>query len=351
MRSAWEPILAYRFVIWSTMEFNEISWNMQNIPRKSFVKSMFTVPDDCVFVNTDYKTLEVVVAAILSGDEEMQRPFRENADFHSQTTDNVFAKDIIQLKEWTSSTSGICYSKIEEYLARPIMLEVRDYITKDYLHKEDGAGTYAQIYDYLRFLTKFVTFGVLYGRKAKSLAEGELNCDILEAQLYIDNFLAKYPQFHQWALNQEQFVFDHGYVITPFKFKRRWPIIETENSYKIYNQAVNSPIQSTAAQITLITLAKLHGLFKQNQYGRILFTVHDSITFQIKKKHLNESLTLIQEIMCEMPEEMNTDLPLNIDIEIGKNYGELLKVTNSTSGIWVSKKQKDAQKFLMLTES
>src|SRR5690606_19016645 len=55
--------------------------NLQNIPRRSFVKDLFIAPEDSVIVSCDYKTLEVVVASILSGDEEMQRPFIHGEDF------------------------------------------------------------------------------------------------------------------------------------------------------------------------------------------------------------------------------------------------------------------------------
>jgi len=136
-----------------------------------------------------------------------------------------------------------------------------------------------------------------------------------------------------------------GYVQTAFGFKRRWSSISQDEIYRIENQSINTPIQGTAAQITLMALTKCHEAFKTNKYGRVLFTVHDSIVFEVKKAYLNASLDLIHNIMAKMPKELNTKLPLVAEIEIGKNYGEHILVKRSPSGIWVNAKDKDKEQF------
>ena len=130
--------------------------NMQNIPRGSFVKDFF-IPDDddSVIVNVDYKTLEVVVAAILSDDLEMKRPFIEGTDYHMATTEDVFAEQLVNLKRWAMSKDK---SAIIKFVASPMLMEIRPKVT-EMLDEPDCDYDRVRDYvvDYLRFLTKFIT--------------------------------------------------------------------------------------------------------------------------------------------------------------------------------------------------
>ena len=230
--------------------------NLQNIPRKSFVKDLFignessgTPEEDTVIVSADYKTLEVVVAAILSGDAEMQKPFLEGKDYHTQTMKRVFGEQVAALNTWAETAD---FAKFDAYLHTPMMLEIRnagcDYLynkpDKDdsatWIKKEPSEVNYAKladlIIDYLRFLTKFITFGIMYGRKAKSLAEGELNCSVNNAQLYINNFFKMYPDFAAWQARMIHQAKTEGFVQNPFGFKRRWKYLTSDQmwSMRIY---------------------------------------------------------------------------------------------------------------------
>ena len=326
--------------------------NLQNIPRKSFVKKLFIAPEDSVIVSVDYKTLEVVVASILSGDPEMQRPFIEGIDFHMETTKDVFGEDLKRFKEWSQSKDIDSYIK---YLQRPMMLEMRrpdaalQYIY-DWTDKDDTSSYKLKpiaeikfdklediIVDYLRFLTKFITFGIMYGRKALSLAHGELNCSVSEAQNYIDNFHKKYEVFSKWIEAQENQAITKRYVTNPFGRKRRWSLITNDNIFSVKNQAVNTPIQGTASDICLMAATRLHNMFKEDGYrlGHVLWLVHDAINFEIKKVHLQEALTVIQKEMTK--QVLDTKVPLNVDLEIGPSYGEVEKV-KFENGRWIPAK-------------
>jgi DNA polymerase I len=313
--------------------------NLQNIPRKSFVKEMFIADEDNVIVNIDYKTLEIIVAAILSGDPEMLQPFIDHEDFHSKVTWDVYGEELQMLKESIPSCEG---TKMLEYLDRPQMMEVREYITRDYINKEKYEEAWDQIFDYCRFLTKFVTFGILYKRGAKSLAEGELNCEVWEAQKYIDNFEAKYTRLIEWQNEQLYQASTKQFVTTAFEFKRRWSGMIDE--YLVKSQSANSAIQGTAAQITLRALAKIHKKFSEVQYalGRVLFTVHDSIVFEIPKKRLFESLNTIKEYMCYNP--IKPEIPLTIEIEVGNSYGTVFPLVER-DGKWIPEKSKHQEKY------
>jgi len=338
--------------------------NLMNIPRKSFVKDLFIAPEDSVIVSVDYKTLEVVVAAILSNDQEMLRPFREGKDFHMNTTMDVFSQELQMLRQWTETKNVQAYL---DFLERPQMLEMRqpDAALK-YLYTwedKDNRSTYKLrpveeiefekledlIVDYLRFLTKFITFGIMYGRKAKSLAEGELNCTVAEAERYIANFHRKYKDFYRWMKRMQKQAKTQGYVRNLFGRKRRWKFITSENVYEIENQAVNTPIQGTASDINLFSLIKLHNIFKQEQdparRNKVLFPVHDSIVFEVKKCVLQETLDIIHREMTTMVFE--TDVPFNVDIEVGPSYGKVEEVVKDpVTGRWVPKKPDLASDFL-----
>jgi hypothetical protein len=167
----------------------------------------------------------------------MSQPFIDGTDFHSQTTWKVYKEDLNRLADQAKNNE---YSALRKYLERPQMAEVRDYVIKDYLDQGNFQGAWDQIFDFCRFLTKFVTFGILYGRGAKSLAEGELNCTLAEAKYYLDSFLAEYPVFQAWMEKVRHQAYHEGYVQTAFGFKRRWLEIDPSD-YRIANQAVNTP--------------------------------------------------------------------------------------------------------------
>jgi hypothetical protein len=287
----------------------------------------------------------------------MMAPFMNGEDFHSNTTRDVFKSDLELLASWTASKD------IEGYLGflkRPMMLEIRHYCYTHYIYNcpdEDDETTwtmkpveeiefgklYDMSWDYLRFLTKFITFGIMYGRKAPSLANGELNCTVGEAQKYIDNFHKKYKGFGKWMKEQEDKALKDGFVETAFGFKRRWKFITKDLVYAIKNQAVNTPIQGTAAQICLLAVANLHAALKQRGWGWILFTVHDSIVCEIKKAHLQQALTLIRDIMTVQP--LDTEVPLEIDLEVGSRYGNVEKVKPKDNW-WIPGKPDKASDWL-----
>jgi DNA polymerase-1 len=199
-----------------------------------------------------------------------------------------------------------------------MLMEIRPKVNEMCDKKEDCSIICDFIIDYLRFLTKFITFGIMYGRKAPSLAYGELQCSVPEAQKYIDNFLMTYKDFWRWQKKMQLQAREEGHVQTLFGHKRRWHLVTQDTLYKLENQAVNTPIQGTAAQYTIQRLAELHKSLKETGWGWVLFTVHDSIVFEVKKKHLKQALPLIEEVMTHSPFE--STVPFRIDVEVGPTY-------------------------------
>jgi DNA polymerase I-like protein with 3'-5' exonuclease and polymerase domains len=104
-------------------------------------------------------------------------------------------------------------------------------------------------------------------------------------------------------------------------------------------------IQGTAAQITLTALSTLHNYFKAHYkgYARILFTVHDSITFEIHKSCFHEVMNVIKEVMERQP--LESDIKFTIDAEVGTSYGNLAGIKQTESGLWIAAKEKYIEKF------
>lgn len=302
--------------------------NMQNLPRGSVVKDFFVADPGCVVCNADYKTLEVVIASILSGDEEMQRPFIEGLDFHTQTAQSIFGEEIAQLQAARDRHDRDFFIA---YCEKSLMLEIRHKV-HDLLDEDKFEDVYRLIWGHLRFLTKFVTFGIMYGRGAESLAKGELNCTILEATQYVNAFFDKYPKYKAWLKAQEKSAIEKGYVQNIFGFKRRWPFITNDLLHEIRNQSWNTPVQGSASMVCMQALCRCQAKLKSLGWGRILFTVHDSIVSSLSIEHLQEALTLVYDEMTK--DIIGTPVKLEVELEVGPTYKRVDGV-HKENGIWI----------------
>jgi hypothetical protein len=276
----------------------------------------------------------------------MKAPFINNEDYHTNTMNGVFAAQLNELKGFRDSHN---YGGFRSFVENSMYMEIRSKTNDMCDHQESPNEIYDFVVDYMRFLTKFITFGIMYGRKAKSLADGELQCTVQEAQRYIDNFLFTYRGFWRWQKRMQQQAKEEGFVETLFHHKRRWALMTEDTQYKLENQAVNTPIQGSAAQMCLMKVAELHDkLTKERALGWILFTVHDSIVFEIKVSKLQEALTLIRDTMETPPFE--TEVPFRIDVEVGATYKKVEKV-KCKDGKWVAGKPEEASEWLLETLS
>jgi uracil-DNA glycosylase family 4 len=256
---------------------------MQTLPKwgvdpenAKLIRRMIRASDGHVIVDIDYKNLELFVAHHYSQDVNLLKALTEY-DFHTFTAAGAFGKD---------------YDKVT---------------------KLD------------RFFSKFITFGIAYGRQAYSLAVGELK-DLTggserEAQKYVDRFWNTYPDYKrvydQWQVDATT----KGELRTPMGRVRRWRLIMPAMLNHIRNQAVNFPIQSLASDMCLSALIRLNTLLRAKGFGHVLFTVHDSLVFEIKEEYLDEAMPYIVKEMCTPPFE--SDTPFRVDIEVGPNLGDV----------------------------
>jgi DNA polymerase-1 len=250
---------------------------LQTLPRNTSsadkglqsIKRLFVVPPGYVLVHVDYKTLEVRIAWLLSQDEQLGEALM-SADFHRVVAAAIFHK------------------------------------APEDITKEE------------RIRSKFVTFGLMYNRQAYSLTS-DLHCSEAEAQSYLDQFFARFPKYAKWREETQKEAIQTGILKTDFGRRRRWKLITPDIEKHIINEALNFPIQSTASDICLLSMIRLDKQLRDRKWGRTLFSVHDSIEFEIRADVVDDACRLIKEVM-EHP--FKTDVVFEVDVEIGPSLGQ-----------------------------
>lgn len=249
--------------------------NIQNIPKHSEqareLRKAFVASPGFLFVEGDYSQLEFRVAAYYSQDEALIRAFKSGHDFHTSVASEVFHKPPEQI------------SREERHRA------------------------------------KFVNFGILYGRQAQSLAEGELNCSVEQAQAFLNHFLAQFPKMDRMLKDNERRAVEEHYVSTPFGRRRRFPLILDKNRMAIRREARNMPIQSLASDICLRAAIRIHQTFSPQDL-RVLFLIHDSIMMEVREDLVEALVPEIRRIMEDTG--LDTPIPFPVDITISKRWAQ-----------------------------
>jgi len=142
-----------------------------------------------------------------------------------------------------------------------------------------------------------------------------------QAQEYIDELWAAFPDLKKYYDDLVDSVLKTGEIVTTFGRKRRFPFIGKDFWYKIERQIKNYPIQSTASDICTLSFVALLDELKARKWGTPLFTVHDSIVFEIREDRIQESFVLIKEIMSHPPIE-NRGISWDVDGAVGPSWGE-----------------------------
>lgn len=250
--------------------------NLQNIPQLvgPIIRRAFVAEPGYILVEADYSQLELRIAAYYSRDRVLLKAYREGLDIHTQVAADVFR---------------VPYDKV----------------------------TYEQ-----RYIAKYIDFGIIYGRQAHSLATGELQCSVAEAQSYIDRFLSQFPDLRAWIRQQQAQAIEQGFVETPFGRRRRFPLVTDENVGDIQRQSVNTPIQSLASDVCLTSLTRLVNTLDLRKC-RPVSTVHDSILFEVLEAEVDRYVEIIRTEMetgCPIP--ITDTVPLKVDLKISHSWGE-----------------------------
>ncbi len=253
--------------------------NLQNIPirteRGRLIRKAFIARDEnYTLVSADYSQIELRIIAALSGEENMIKAFQNNEDIHRSTAAKVFN---VPLEEVT---------------------------------KEQRSNA------------KTVNFGIIYGVSAFGLSN-QTSLSRKESAELIDAYYATYPKLKSYMANQVDFAREHGYVQTVLGRRRYLKDINSANMMVksgAERNAVNAPIQGSAADIIKIAMINIHKkLTSENWKSKMLLQVHDELVFDVHNSELEKIQPMIKH---EMENAFKMDVPLDVEIGMGKNWLE-----------------------------
>ena len=252
--------------------------NLQNIPIRDEdgkeIRKAFIPDDGCSFFSADYSQIELRIMAHLSEDKNMIDAFLSGYDIHAATAAKIYKVDI---KEVTAD---------------------------------------------MRRKAKTANFGIIYGISVFGLAE-RMNVDRKEAKELIDGYFGTYPQVKSYMDKSIQVAREHGYVETIFHRKRFLPDINSRNAvvrgYAERN-AINAPIQGSAADIIKVAMARIYERFKaEGLKAKMILQVHDELNFSVPAK---EKEIVEQVVIEEMEKAYRMHVPLKADCGWGTNWLE-----------------------------
>ena len=268
----------YNQTVTATGRLSSSNPNLQNLPIRSERGKLIreaVIPDEgCLFLSADYSQIELRLLAHFSGDTHLVEAFRDGQDIHAATAAKIFNIPIEQ-------------------------------VTKDQRRR-----------------AKTANFGIIYGISAFGLSQ-QLDCPRSEAKQLIDDYFAAFPGVVQYIEHQKELARQRGYAETLFGRKRYLPDILSHNatvrSFAERN-AVNAPIQGTAADIIKMAMVSIHRrLHEEGMQTQMIMQVHDELNFNVPANEVERARTLVLE---EMQGVVSLSVPLIADCGIGKNWLE-----------------------------
>ena len=255
--------------------------NLQNIPirteRGREIRKAF-IPREAgrVLVSADYSQIELRIVAAISGDPNMCEAFKLGKDIHTATAAKVYS------------------------------INEAD-VTKE-----------------MRYKAKSVNFGIIYGQGAFGLAEN-LGISRTEAKEIIDNYKKEFPNIQLYMDQQINNAKELGFVET-LMGRRRWLRDINSSNFTVRGfaerNAINSPIQGSAADMIKLAMIKIHGEMKKTNWeSKMILQVHDELVFDAVEKELPALKALILKCMKEALVLPN-GVPVEAEVGVGKNWLE-----------------------------
>ncbi len=256
--------------------------NLQNIPIRTEngkkIRTAFISKKNSSLVSFDYSQIELRLAAEISGDKNFIKAFQNKEDIHAST-----AKEIFNLTD--------------------------SQINNDYRRK-----------------AKAINFGILYGISPYGLAK-QLAITNTEAKEYITEYFGKYPNIKKYMESQIDFAKVNYFVETIFKRKINIKGI-TDKNFAVRGfaerQAINAPIQGSAADIIKLAMIKIHNEIELNNIdAKMLLQVHDELIFEVQNDKREELINQVTKIMENIHlQYKNFSVPLTVDFGFGDNWGK-----------------------------
>lgn len=266
---------SFNQAVTATGRLSSTNPNLQNIPirtpRGREIRKAFIARDeDHVILSADYSQIELRIMAAFSGDASMTEAFNQGLDVHRATASKVF------------------HVPLEE-------------VTAD-----------------MRRKAKTVNFGIIYGVSAFGLSQ-QVEVSRTEAKELIDNYFREFPAVKEYMDESMAKVRKTGYAETILGRRRYLPNInsgnQTDRGYAERN-AINAPIQGTAADIMKIAMVKVQDFIRREKLkSRMILTVHDELVFDVHKSELDYLREHVNELMVHA-------LPLSVKMETGMGVGQ-----------------------------
>jgi len=250
--------------------------NLQNIPIKTEIgrqirKAFIAAPGN-LLIAADYSQIELRILAHVSRDPQLLRAFQEEVDIHTKTATQIF---------------GVPPDEVTPEMRRQ---------------------------------AKTVNFAVIYGMSDYGLSR-ELGIPSSLAKQYIESYFREYPGVRSYASETLVQARAKGYVESLLGRRRYIPELNSPNrQYREFAEraAVNMPIQGTAADIVKLAMIRVHHRLKQHGFrGRLIMQVHDELVFDVPEEEVAQLVPMIRQ---EMENAYALDVPLKVDIKVGKDW-------------------------------
>ena len=267
--------------------------NLQNCPRKDNdpigVRNFFVAPKSKVLMSLDFSQIELRVGAFYCRDEAMMETYKSGGDIHAKTTSVIYK-----------------------------------------IPFEEAVDKNAPHYKERRTIAKACNFGVFFGLFAKGLLrslkfKAGLNKTLEECEEIIKNLKAGYPQLENWQRKVKVTAKFNEYTETYLGRRRYLPNILSSNWNKksfSERQALNSPIQGTAADILKLAIVRILRGLPERPWLRPLLQIHDELIFELPEEKLDEAVEFVKECMETQPFE-DFDIPLVAEAAVGTRFGSL----------------------------
>ena len=264
----------YEQAVTATGRMQSSNPNLQNIPIRGEqgreIRKAFVSQEGYLLMSADYSQIELRISAELSSDEGMLQGFQNEEDIHNTTGMKIYGVDE------------------------------------------------ADLTPEMRRKAKTVNFGIIYGISAFGLAD-RLDVSRVEGASLIDQYFEQYPGVRDYMDRTIEFARENGYVETITGRRRYLPDIHSRNAIArkaAERNAINSPIQGTAADMIKIAMIKIHGAFQERDLEtKMLLQVHDELVFDLHRSEADVVPGLVKEAML-------TAIPMKVPIVVEVGFGE-----------------------------
>lgn len=248
--------------------------NLQNIPVKTEagreIRGGFVAKDGKKLIGIDYSQIELRLLAHYSKDPALVEAFNKGLDIHTQTAVKIFGEEEAPAK---------------------------------------------------RNIAKSINFGLLYGMGSRKLGD-TLGIPAKEAKGYIESYFEAFATVKDFLKSIEDYALEHGFVETLLR-RRRYFDFDNANGMQrpmFLREAVNTVFQGSAADLIKLSMVEIYKKYKDSSEVKMLLQIHDELIFEVDE---DKAETIAQELKAIMQNIYTLEIPLEVSVSVGKNWGEL----------------------------